>query len=82
MIDASNNFDRVKANKRDFSEHFSKARSNVAFDNLGGDARLVAPCPLHKDYDRYTHLAAFVRNADSTQVLMRSVQCVSGIYQS
>lgn len=36
--------------------------SIAEFENLGGDATLLAPCPENQDID-YSHLAAFVRNA-------------------
>jgi hypothetical protein len=41
--------------------------SVVAFENLGKDALLVAPCP-HAGPHVYTHLAAFVRGAPPAQV--------------
>lgn len=51
-----------------FSEHFRRAghRAAIEFDNLGGDARLVAPCPRADD-KAYTHLARFVRHASKAQ---------------
>jgi len=47
-----------------FTEQFRRAadRPVVRFDNLGGDAELVVPCPLTDDA-AYTHLARFVRRA-------------------
>ena len=47
-----------------FAEHFSQARgrSVITFDNLGGDATLVVPCPGSPG-DGWTHLARFVREA-------------------
>lgn len=39
----------------------------VVFENLGGDAALVAPCP-HGDLNSATHLATFVRRAPLSQV--------------
>jgi hypothetical protein len=47
-----------------FSEHFSDALEEpvVTFPNLGGDAILVAPCPVGPPQS-YPHLAAFVRDA-------------------
>jgi len=53
-----------------FREHFARDEDGdgvVAFDNLGGDATLVVPCPLASP-DAYAHLAAFVRKAPATQV--------------
>lgn len=49
-----------------FAGHFGTA-GVVDFANLGGDARLVAPCPLADD-SAYGHLAAFVRRAPAEQV--------------
>ncbi len=51
-----------------FAEHFDKAGDGdvVEFPNLGGDAVLVAPCPLKASLD-YSHLAAFLRNAPAAQ---------------
>eukprot|EP00959_Pyramimonas_sp_CCMP1952_P463657 9485315-Pyramimonas_sp.AAC.3 len=44
----------------------------VVFPNLGGDAILVAPCPLRlsaiRDVECYAHLADFVRKAPRVQV--------------
>lgn len=39
----------------------------VVFDNLGGDARMIVPCPHADDDAAYTHLAAFVRRAPAAQ---------------
>jgi len=53
-----------------FSEYFARDEDGdgvVAFDNLGGDAKLVVPCPVVAA-DAYAHLAAFVRNAPAPQV--------------
>ncbi len=53
-----------------FEEHFARdddADGVVAFDNLGGDARLVVPCPRVAP-EAYVHLAAFVRKAPAPQV--------------
>jgi len=51
-----------------FSAHFHKnpGCEVIVFENLGGDALLVAPCPRRAP-DRYTHLAAFVRRAPEPQ---------------
>lgn len=52
-----------------FDEHFAAAATGetvVAFPNLGGNAILVAPCPLSSE-SAYGHLAAFVRNAPEMQ---------------
>lgn len=50
-----------------FSSHFDAGAQVVDFPNLGGDAHLVAPCPVG-DGSAYTHLAAFVRGAPPVQV--------------
>lgn len=51
-----------------FEEHFQRAggASVVTFQNLGGDAELVVPCPLAGNA-AYAHLAAFVRAAPEGQ---------------
>jgi len=47
-----------------FAEHFQAGagQAMVCFENLGGDARLVAPCPL-EPLAACTHLAGFLREA-------------------
>lgn len=52
-----------------FAEHFQAASDQtiVSFDNLGGDARLIAPCPL-EPVTACTHLAAFVRQAPAAAI--------------
>jgi hypothetical protein len=51
-----------------FQEHFPRDEGDgvVAFQNLGGDATLVVPCPL-ASADAYVHLAAFLRKAPAPQ---------------
>jgi len=49
-----------------FAAHFDKERAVVSFDNLGSDARLIAPCP-QAEPSAYTHIGAFVRQAPSRQ---------------
>jgi hypothetical protein len=51
-----------------FAGHFSRSGSAsiVAFQNLGGDAELVVPCPLAPE-PAYAQLAAFVRAAPEAQ---------------
>ncbi|MEM9024174.1 MAG: hypothetical protein AAGB22_10555, partial [Bacteroidota bacterium] len=58
---------RVVANSAPFEARFSDSSSVVVFTNLGGDATLVVPCPVASG-PAYPHLAAFVRNAPSTQL--------------
>lgn len=52
-----------------FAEHFPRDGGDgvVVFDNLGGDAALVVPCPLAPP-GAYVHVAAFVRSAPAPQV--------------
>jgi len=49
-----------------FAQHFRPDRSVVTFRNLGGDAVLVAPCPVNDARD-FSHLAQFVRAASPEQ---------------
>jgi len=51
-----------------FEAHFRRAgnASVVSFQNLGGDAELLVPCPLAQEA-AYTHLATFVRTAPNAQ---------------
>lgn len=49
-----------------FREHFTEAPV-VGFPNLGGDARLLVPCP-RAEAEAYVHLASFVRRAPRAQV--------------
>lgn len=54
-----------------FAEYFEAGSAEqriVSFDNLGGDARLVSPCPL-RPLAACTHLAAFVRDAPAAAVV-------------
>lgn len=50
-----------------FQQHFDSRNYVAAFDNLGGDARLVAPCPSG-DYGKYAHIGRFVREAEKHQI--------------
>jgi hypothetical protein len=57
------------AERRAFEAQFrteGDAEGVAAFDNLGGDAFLVAPCPLAPD-SCYAHIAAFSRGAPAEQ---------------
>ncbi len=54
---------QVKANMQPFSHFFSATLPIVDFDNLGGDARLIAPCPMNQWLD-FAHLAKFSRTVD------------------
>lgn len=61
------------ADPHSFAEHFYKCGKQHAatFENLGGDAQLVAPTPPPRgsDMTAYSHLANFCRNAPEQQVL-------------
>ncbi|CAK0827961.1 unnamed protein product, partial [Prorocentrum cordatum] len=58
------------ADPGDFSEHLSRCSAGtgaVAFQNLGGDASLVAPCAAGPSPGAYGHLAAFSRRVPEEQ---------------
>ena len=62
---------RVRPELSPFKEHFTKKESVVSFSNLGGDARLLVPCPVEDEQGdgvHYAHLAAFVRNSPEEQM--------------
>ena len=59
-----------------FEEHLDKCEERqtcCAFNNLGGDARLIAPRMMvdhgQEDSRVYSHLASFVRGADEGQIV-------------
>lgn len=52
----------MRAEPSAFAEHFRPDRPAVTFANLGGDATLVAPCPVAGNAD-FAHLARFVATA-------------------
>lgn len=54
---------------RPFTRYFSTDERNdgiVSFENLGGDAQLIVPCPQAPE-SVYNHLANFVRGAPEAQ---------------
>ena len=53
-----------------FAEYFDtgSVQEIVSFENLGGDARLVAPCPV-QPVTACAHLAVFLRNAPATAIV-------------
>ncbi|KAL7488142.1 hypothetical protein ACHAW6_013740 [Cyclotella cf. meneghiniana] len=61
----------VNENSKHGESDGAKVKPTVcSFENLGGDARLVSPLPQKNvDDANYSHLAAFVRNAPSNQVI-------------
>ncbi|KAL3907843.1 MAG: hypothetical protein SGARI_003341, partial [Bacillariaceae sp.] len=64
-------FGKKGADSNSFSKHFRKPgeREGTVFDNLGRDARLIAPRPMLKKTTKpYSHLAKFVRTAPKEQV--------------
>lgn len=56
----------IKANPKAFQAHFSEHKSAVAFENLGKDALLVAPCPITQT-EHYRHFGSFAREAPKNQ---------------
>lgn len=58
---------RCSPDQQTFRQYFDANEEAVSFPNLGGDARLIAPCPLRSP-NYYTHIGAFVRNAPDTQL--------------
>ena len=63
----------VTADISAFSEYFDcdpHDKTVTSFLNLGGDARLVVPCPEDSvEHQHYSSLAPFMRGADHDQVL-------------
>ena len=58
---------RVRADASDFADQLSAATEGIAvFENLGGDAVLIAPS-LVSGLDCYGHLAAFLREGPREQ---------------
>lgn len=49
-----------------FRSHFSSNADTAVFDNLGGDARLVAPVPS-AEHLNYSHIGVFTENAPLQQ---------------
>lgn len=69
---------RAPVDSSPFESTFAAAGKErvVSFDNLGGDALLVAPCPIPASAI-YGHLASFVRDAPASQIdeFWRCVAC-------
>ncbi|SMO94094.1 DUF6940 family protein [Gracilimonas mengyeensis] len=59
---------RVSPDTQTFRSHFRENKNAVSFTNLGGDAQLVAPCPVSAHSD-YTQIGNFVRKAPEEQIL-------------
>jgi hypothetical protein len=71
VLVASSQLARSDPDPRAFESQFASEGERggvVTFPNLGGDATLVAPCPLGP-LSAYPHLAAFAREAPSAQRL-------------
>lgn len=56
----------VSADPSDFESYFQAGTEVVSFENLGGDALLVVPCPVSQSAN-YSHIAAFHRTAPGAQ---------------
>lgn len=57
----------VKPDTNTFNSYFKSNQDVVVFPNLGGDAKLVVPCPVSEN-SIYTQIGSFVRQATETQV--------------
>jgi len=57
---------RMRSDDSDFSEHLCGPEQVAVFDNLGGDALLIAPRQI-ADAESYGHIASFVRHAPREQ---------------
>ena len=42
--------------------------SSISFNNLGGDAKLIIPCPITGKNDNFGHLLSFLRTASSVTI--------------
>lgn len=51
-----------------FQQYFQADKEVTVFDNLGGDAKLIAPAPPDKQLN-YSHIGAFTENAPKAQQL-------------
>lgn len=58
---------RVSPDTTTFDSYFEDDSDVVQFPNLGGDARLIVPCPVAED-SVYTQIGNFVRDAPDHQV--------------
>lgn len=56
----------VPADPTDFKAYFQGDTEVVCFKNLGGNALLIAPCPISQSAN-YSHIGAFHRGAPPTQ---------------
>lgn len=51
---------------RSYFRDLPEQESIAVFDNLGGDARLIAPAPIQRDLN-YSHIGVFTKNAPMKQ---------------
>ena len=51
-----------------FQQYFESDKDAVIFDNLGGDAKLIAPTPANQQLN-YSHIGVFTKNAPKEQQL-------------
>jgi len=61
----------VAAEEATFEDYFGSCAEDklvTSFANLGGDAMLVVPCPVHEDRQIYSSVAPFMRAAEGEQV--------------
>ena len=61
-------FARSKADETAFARYLGTRQAAAAFDNLGGDARLIAPTNQQRETSPYSDLAAFCRGAPAKQI--------------
>ena len=64
----SSTLSKVSTESKTFDSYFDDAKNAVSFSNLGGDAKLVAPCPV-SNRKIYTQIGSFVREAPDDQIL-------------
>ncbi len=63
----STSLTKAETDLKSFSKFFDSEEQVVSFANLGGDAKLIVPCPISKS-EIYSHLANFIRNAETEQL--------------
>jgi len=56
----------VQPDPAEFEPYFEPGQEVVSFENLGGDALLVVPCPVSRSAN-YSHIGAFHRSAPQSQ---------------
>lgn len=76
IIKNSPSLSNVNTDFQAFKSYFTRDCTVASFLNLGGDAHLVAPCPITPSAD-YAHLSSFLRSAGEEEVhglLIRTAQ--------